>query len=198
MRDIRASWARIAVGVALIAAAMIVQPGLLVSGAPVGRQQVKVTLPTASTTFDVQRWEATLVVANAWKSLGMNVEVIPFQDFPSLVARVGGSPNDFDAFVSSFAARPERLDPDALLYVPLHSSGIFNNGPNLFAYSSAEYDRLATAQRRELNVKKRQELVWKAQEILARDAPFITLYYQLGTYPYNTRRFSGMVPMVGL
>ncbi len=105
------------VGLAVIALAVMAWPRLPVSGAPAGRQQVKVTFLTASTTFDVRRWEATLIVANAWRSLGMDVEVVPFQDFPALLARVGRDPFNFDAFVSSFVARPERLG------APFHRGG---------------------------------------------------------------------------
>src|SRR3970282_561360 len=132
-------WLMRATGLVVGVAVLLVQFPGPARGAP-GRETVRVLLPPASVTFDPRRWEATLIVANTWKSLGIDVEVMPFPNYPSLSARTSRQPFNYDAFVSTFVGRPERLDPDALLYAPLHSSGIGDGGSNAFGYASAEYD----------------------------------------------------------
>ena len=197
MRHDTRVWAR---GMAILLAAALVlavSGGAIGAPAPASRSPVKVLLVAPAVTYDPLRWESTLLAANAWKQLGIDVEVRPFADFASLTARHSREPFDFDAFVSGYVGRPERLDPDALLYGPFHSKGIFDNGPNYFGYANPEYDRIVESQRKTVDLKQRQALVYKAQEILAKDAPEITLFHRQEMFAYNTRRFTGMVPMVG-
>lgn len=182
---------------ASLAALLLIGPAAGPAGGAPGGEAVRIVMPTASVTFDPRRWEASLIVANAWKSLGIDVEVVPFPDFPSLAARTGRQPFNYDAFVSTFVGRPERLDPDALMHAPLHSAGIGDGGSNAFGYASPAYDRLADAQRRELDARKRRAIVFQMQELLAKDAPFITLYHNQNVVPYNKERFTAMVPMIG-
>src|SRR3972149_5850125 len=155
VRDMRQDtriWAR---GMAILLAAarvLAVSGGAIGAPAPASRSLVKVLLVAPAVTYDPLRWESTLLAANAWKQLGIDVEVRPFADFASLTARHSREPFDFDAFVSGYVGRPERLDPDALLYGPFHSKGIFDNGPNYFGYANPEYDRIVESQRKTARV----------------------------------------------
>jgi len=197
MRQERLRGARWTAVVLAAALALATASGVVGAPAPASRSPVKVLVAVPAVTYDPLRWESTLLVANAWKALGMEVEIRPFADLPSLTARHSREPFDFDAFVSGYVGRPERLDPDALLYGPFHSKGIFDNGPNYMGYANPEYDRVVELQRKQVDAKKRQALVYKAEEILAKDAPTITLFHRQETFAYSDRRFRGMIPMVG-
>ncbi len=157
----------------------------------------KLTVVAPSATYDPRRWEATLVVTNNWKKLGIdvNLEVVP--DINALTARTPVAPWNWDAEIQGFIGRPDRLDPDEMVSRPWHSSGIADKGPNEAGYKSAEYDQVADAQRKETDPEKRRQLVYKAQEILARDIPEVTLFHRREIFPFNIQKFDNPVVQVG-
>jgi peptide/nickel transport system substrate-binding protein len=99
----------------------------------------------------------------------------------------------YHAWISGYVSRPERLDPDVLLYQPFHS-GSQNNYSH---YSNPEYDAVVDAQRSEMDIEARRELVYQAQDILAQDLPNIALYHVAEVHFYNNRLFQNPTPMVG-
>ena len=60
--------------------------------------------------------------------------------------------------------RPERGDPDELIFNLFHSSTA-EKGYNFVGYINPAYDEIATAQRKETDPEKRQALVFQAQEM---------------------------------
>ena len=156
---------------------------------------VRVLAPAAS--YDTRRWEATLLMANVWQELGFDVEVRGFPDFATLLSTVSSEPSLWEAYVTGYLGRPQRLDPDELLYRPFHCSGIMEFGANLVGYCNPQYDAVVEAQRSTLNQEARRELVYRAQEILARDIPMFVLFHRRQVFAYNQSDFEHWTPVVG-
>jgi peptide/nickel transport system substrate-binding protein len=81
--------------------------------------------------------------------------------------------------------RPERSDPDELLYALFHSS-LAENGYDFVGYKNPDYDRLAEAQRAELDRTKREALVKDAQMMIARDQPYVYLVHPRRSMAFNS------------
>ncbi|MBM3549825.1 MAG: twin-arginine translocation pathway signal protein [Alphaproteobacteria bacterium] len=121
--------------------------------------------------------QAAYLLADMWKKLGLDVKVkeVPYKQKLDTVyfdrsACEGAA--CFDMAMWSIVGRPERSDPDEVIYNLFHSS-TGAKGYNYPGYANAEYDKAAAGQQVELDPKKRQELVWKAQEIQANDPSYI-------------------------
>src|SRR5690606_23226083 len=157
--------------------------------------EIRFVIPGAN--YDPIRFESGQLIANEWEKLGLRVNVEVFGDFTALAAHLGEAPHDdFNAFVSGYVSRPERLDPDVLLYRPFHCSGV-ETGVNYQGYCSEEFDSVVEAQRTEMDVEKRQQLVNETQAILARDVPAQALYHVTEVHAYNSRLFDNVTPMMG-
>lgn len=96
-------------------------------------------------------------------------------------------------------ARPERLDPDEFIYNLFHSSTT-GDGYNFIGYVNPEYDAVAAAQRVTVDREERRELIFKAQEILARDAAYNFTVHPMISIVYNTDVFAedSIVEMSGM
>lgn len=151
-------------------------------------------IPTAS--YDPIRYEAGLLLTQAWEELGLSVEVTGM-DFQALSQRLNSPPNDdFHAFISGYVSRPERLDPDVLLNRPFTCPGV-DTGVNYQGYCSEEYDALIEAQRTTMDEALRQDLVYQTQQKLAEDLPAIALYHVTEVTAYNNTLFENPTPMMG-
>jgi len=156
---------------------------------------IQFVIPAAS--WDPVRNEAGKMLGRNWEELGVTVELIEL-DYQGAAGRLGKAPfDDFGAWVFGFVSRPERLDPDVLLYWPFHSSGIGEDGTNYAGFSSDYYDELVTAQRREMDIEKRIELVKQAQEYINAEVPAKPLYHVVSAVAHSIGRFEGWTPMVG-
>ncbi len=156
---------------------------------------IRFVIPGAN--YDPIRFESGQLIANEWEKLGLNVNVEAIGDFSALAAILGEDPHDdFNAFISGYVSRPERLDPDVLLYRPFHCSGV-ETGVNYQGYCNPDYDAVVDAQRSEMDVDTRKDLVFEAQEILAEDVPAQALYHVNEIHAYNNRLFDNVTPMMG-
>jgi ABC-type transport system substrate-binding protein len=63
-------------------------------------------------------------------------------------------------------------------------------------YKNPEYDRIADESAETIDPKKRQALIWKMQEILARDVPYLPLYNPKLLEAVRVDKFKGWVPML--
>lgn len=164
-------------------------------GEPAAGDPVEVTFIYSAASHDPIRFESGNLLADYWTQLGVTVTSEPM-DFASLSTRLESDRDSFNAFISGYVSRPERLDPDVLLYRPFHSSGI-ESGVNYQGYSSPEFDAAVEAQRIELDVDKRREYVFTAQEILNTEIPAIPLYHVKEVQIYNSQVLTDPVPMIG-
>ncbi|MEZ0290299.1 MAG: peptide ABC transporter substrate-binding protein [Sulfolobales archaeon] len=81
-------------------------------------------------------------------------------------------------------------DPDGWFNL-LHSSSAVKGGFNTADYKNPVVDALLETQRRTINVTERREIVWKLQETVAKDIPYIPLVHIIEPYAYRTDRFTG-------
>jgi peptide/nickel transport system substrate-binding protein len=147
--------------------------------------------PFSSAAHDPVRNEIGLLLTQTWEQLGIRVNPMPM-DFDGYNA-ILTSGEGYHAWISGYVSRPERLDPDVLLYQPFHSE----SENNFSYYSNPEYDAAVDAQRSEMDIQARLEAVHEAQQILARDLPNIALYHVAEVHFYNNRLFENPTPMVG-
>ncbi|MGH8430132.1 MAG: ABC transporter substrate-binding protein, partial [Solimonas sp.] len=114
-----------------------------------------------------QGFQASQLIAQAWRQLGLEIEVrsMPWQQH---VQVVWNDRERWDTTMWRMVGRPERSDPDELVYNLYHSSTAAK-GFNFVGYQNPEYDRIAEQQRQASDQEKRQELVRAAQKIVDRD-----------------------------
>jgi len=116
-----------------------------------------------------------LEIATAdFKKIG--VELIAEQsDNATVAAAITGPDNTFaDATIAQWGWIPQ-MDPDFILSVVLCSQ---IGGLSETAYCNKDYDDLYAAQAKEVDPEKRKAIVWKMQEILQRDRPYIVTVQQ--------------------
>lgn len=99
--------------------------------------------------------------------------------------------HDFDLLFGGFWL-PQPLDPDYLAGF-FHSSQAEQGGLNCSGYMNPEFDKLAIMQREEIDTERRKDLVWKMQEILATDVPWLPLYSINRIDTYRNDAFIGWI-----
>ena len=130
-----------------------------------------------------QAYTAAQLIAQAWKGLGLNVEIrgVPR---PQQSDVVWYNRDSWDTTMWQMVGRPERSDPDELVYNLFHSSTM-DSGYNFVGYNNPKFDAVAEAQRIETDDAKRQALIKEAQEILADDQPYMMLVHPNKVFAYN-------------
>ena len=137
-----------------------------------------ITLLTQPQAAAPQEYQAAEVIADAWRTLGLTVNVrpLPGQQFNQVIWY---ERQRWDATTWQMVGRPERSDPDELTY-NLFVSANAANGYDFVGYKNAEYDKLAQEQREELDLDKRKALIMQAQELINHDQP-----YGFEVHPFN-------------
>lgn len=130
-----------------------------------------------------QEYQAAQIVADAWRKLGLTVNVrpLPGQEFGQIVWY---ERQRWDMTTWEMVGRPERSDPDELTY-NLFVSANAANGYDFVGYKNPEYDRLAQQQRQELDQDKRRSLIDQAQELINHDQPYGFEVYPKNIVAYN-------------
>ncbi len=131
----------------------------------------------------VREWLSMLGIPVAAKSLSLGY-LLP------KVKKV----HDFDFFVLGYGNLS--LDPDYLRNFFL-SENNKPNGWNTSGYNNPAFDQIANASADALDINKRRELIWKMQDIIMEDVPWIPLYSPKVTEGVRQDRFTGWVEMVG-
>lgn len=131
-----------------------------------------------------QEFQSAQLIAQAWRELGVDVEVraIPWEQLSDIVWYDRGA---WDMTAWQMVGRPERGDPDEIIFNLFHSSTA-ESGYNFIGYNNPEYDAIAEAQRSETDPEARQELIYQAQAILNQDQPYAFLVYPQSTYAYRS------------
>ena len=149
-----------------------------------GDQVRTLTLLTRPQATDPQEYQSVQLVAQEWRKLGVdvNVEAMPWEQLADLVWY---SRNDWDMTAWQMVGRPERGDPDEIVFNLFHSSTA-EKGYNFVGYDNPEYDALVEAQRSETDAAARQQLVFQAQALLDQDQPYAFLVYPKSTYAFRS------------
>jgi peptide/nickel transport system substrate-binding protein len=130
-----------------------------------------------------QEFQSIQLIAQEWRKLGLdvNVRVLPWEQMSDIVWYQRDA---WDVTAWQMVGRPERSDPDEIIYNLFHSSTA-ENGYNFIGYVNPEYDEVAEAQRVEIDEEARKELVYRAQEILAADQPNMMLVHPRQTFAFD-------------
>jgi peptide/nickel transport system substrate-binding protein len=131
-----------------------------------------------------EEFEAAQVAKNQLAQIGIELDVQATEN-TKLSDGVWFSRDKWDITMWQMVGRPERLDPDEFVYNLFHSTTA-EDGYNFVGYINPEYDKVAEAQRAEMDQEKRKELIAQAQQIIANDQPFIFSVYPHANYAYNS------------
>ncbi|NMC13517.1 MAG: ABC transporter substrate-binding protein [Chloroflexi bacterium] len=97
---------------------------------------------------------------------------------------------DYDLVLWGWGPDP---DPDFILSV-MTTGQFVEGGWSDSGYHNPEYDQLYLDQQLAVDEKERQQIVWKMQEMVFNDRPYIVLYYEKLLQAYRSDRFKGFVP----
>ena len=143
----------------------------------------KLTILSAAQASDPQEFQAAQLLAQAWRALGLQVEVRGLPR-PQLADVVWSNRDKWDMAMWRMVGRPERSDPDEFAY-NLFNPATIATGYDFVAYDNPDYQKVAEAQRAELDRTKRQELLRDAQGIIDRDQPYLFLVYPKNVLAYD-------------
>ncbi len=157
----------------------------------------KITIITTTEAEDPLRWAAVQAIANEWRKLGFEVEVIGLES--SQVDKTCYYEWNFDACVFGWGARVDRLDPKLFLGLiitdEIGKKGEGRNNPT--GYSNPVYDQLYKQFISTLDLDKRRELAFKLQEIFHEEVPRYNIYHSMILVAYNSERWSSPIQMPG-
>ena len=152
-------------------------------------------LMTATAKFDPVRPESARLISQAAKKIGWDLKAQPI-DYNQNVQKVVMQ-HDYDMWLVRFTGASIRIDPNVFIWQLHHSTQLKKGGYNFAGYDSAELNKLAEAQQREMDVEKRRELVFAAQELIARDQPEHVIVNPQMTNAYRSDRIKNLVPQMG-
>jgi peptide/nickel transport system substrate-binding protein len=153
----------------------------------------EITIVFSSAEHDPVRNEVGLMLVKEWEKLGLRVKAQPL-DYESQIT-ILKTGEGFDAFTAGFDGRPERLDPDVLLRRIFLSTS--TTAGNFMGYNNPEVDALIEAQKSEMDINKRQELVFKVQDLIANDLPAVAVWYETDVDAYNNKLWDNIQSMPG-
>jgi peptide/nickel transport system substrate-binding protein len=158
---------------------------------PDGRLMEQFTILTPPADYDPLRAMSGMMIQEWLRAMGMPAFAKPMA-FGALLEQVKGQ-HEFDAFVLGYGSLS--LDPD-YLRIFFHSSNDKPRGWNMSGYKNKNFDRLADQSVSEMNPEIRKELIWKMQQIIMTDVPYIPLYNPILIEAVRKDTFSGWVNMV--
>ncbi|MDP9356891.1 MAG: ABC transporter substrate-binding protein [Chloroflexota bacterium] len=175
-----------ALGGALVVAGSVgsVTPSAATAAQQDPRRVRKLSLAVQPQANVPEEFEGIQLAAGQLKQIGLDLEiqVMPWEQMSDLV---WFNRQQWDMTAWQMVGRPERLDPDEFVYNLFHSSTI-EKGYNFVGYNNPEYDKLAEAQRVEMDREKRKEILYQLQEIVANDQPFIFFVYPHENFAYSS------------
>ena len=161
------------------------------------RRVPRLTFYTTTPQYDPGRYEAALLIQEAFRLLGVDVDVRPI-DQPVITSISRSEPWDYDGFFLSWGSQPERLDPHHYVYTLFHSSNLGHLGENRQGFNDPVYDAIAEGAAVSLDPEQRRAYVFQAQEYLADNVVIIPLWFNHLTQAYNKNRLDNVVAQPGL
>lgn len=158
---------------------------------PGGGRMEEFTILTPPADYDPARATCGVIIQEWLKDLGIPVSARPMS-FGALLQRVKDR-HEFDAFILGYGQLS--LDPDYLRSF-FHSENNRPGGWNMSGYENPEYDRLADASVRAMDMEKRRDLIREMQRIVMEDVPYIPLYNPSAIEAVGKRRFAGWEQMI--
>lgn len=161
-----------------------------------GEKIPSLTILTSLPEDNMVNHEMTNEIVAELQELGVDAEAKP-TDFAVLIDQIYGEDSDYQSYTIGWSGRVERLDPDMFIHSINHSDNADPGGNNTERYRNPEFDKIADAQRAEMDMDKRKDLVFQAQEMLAEDVPRITLYSRANVQAYNKEKYEGVINIPG-
>lgn len=141
--------------------------------------------------YDPLRAMSGMLIQEWLREVGIHATAKP-TSFATIVQKVN-TEQDFDAFILGWILG---VDPD-YMRVFFHSNQTMPEGYNPMGYSNPVYDALADASARECDREKRRELIFKAQEMIMEELPYVPLYFRDEIEAYNSATFTGWFEDLG-
>jgi peptide/nickel transport system substrate-binding protein len=113
------------------------------------------------------REQTAIIAQEYWKAIGIETK-LEAMEFNALSRNTRSRPPKYEAYVGFYVTPP---DPDLTAYYGT------DGGTNVFAYSSAEVDRLLEQGRTSSDPQVRADVYSRMQAAIAEDAPVVFLYY---------------------
>lgn len=155
-----------------------------------------ITILTSLPESNMVNYEMTREIAEELQKLGVDATSEP-TDFAVLMDRIYGEDSDYQSYTIGWSGRVERLDPDMFIHSINHSDNSQPGGNNTERYRNPEFDAVADAQRQEMDMEKRRDLVFEAQAILGEDVPRVTLYSRANVQTYNKNKYEDLINIPG-
>jgi peptide/nickel transport system substrate-binding protein len=163
------------------ASAALVAP-VLAAGGP-GDPIRKLVIFSAAQASDPEEYQAAQLLAQAWRQLGVDIEVRGMPR-PQLADLVWNTRDKWDMTMWRMVGRPERSDPDEFAY-NLFNPATAATGYDFIGYMNQDYMKLADAQRAELDKERRKQILYKVQDVINDDQPYIFLVYPKNVLAYD-------------
>lgn len=171
---------RLLASTTMLAAAGLARP----ARAEPGDRIRPIVLLSKPQSVDPSLFQAAQLAAQQWRKLGLNITVQAVSSSQQQ-SQVWNDRQKWDATTWEMVGRPERSDPDELVF-SLFNSGLAANGYDFVGYINPDYDHLAQAQRQELDRTRRQALVKQAQMMITQDQPYAYLVHPRRSAAFNT------------
>ena len=179
----------------LLGISLVLTAGSALAERKAGAKVDSMEIMTATATMDPVRPEAARIIAAAFTSLGWDVKANPV-DYNQNVQKVIME-HDYDMWLVMLSGASLRIDPNVFIYKK-HFSGEYKRGGwNWEGLKVPELDALAEAQQKEMDVEKRKEIVYKAQELIKKNQSMSVLVNVQMTNAFRSDRIKNVVPMMG-
>lgn len=164
-------------------AAAALMAGAATSALAAGDKIREISILTRPQAAQPSEFQFVQIIAQEWRKLGLDVEieVMPWEQMADLVWY---NRDEWDTTGWQMVGRPERSDPDELIFNLFHSSTA-PKGYNFIGYNNPDLDQLVEAQRVETDSDARKALIVQAQQILAQDQPNLMLVHPKSTFAFD-------------
>jgi ABC-type transport system substrate-binding protein len=153
---------------------------------PDGQKVPSFDILTPPADYDPHRAMAGMLIQQWLKQMGIPASATP-SSFGSIVQQVKVK-REFDAFILGWGKLA--IDPDYLRTF-FHSKQDRPRGRNPMGYHNDWYDKIADESAATMDDEKRRELIFKMQEFIVEEAPYIPLYVPYVVEACRVDRFVG-------
>ena len=117
------------------------------------------------------------------------MKTIPEAVDPDSLTAATTPAGDYDLVIWGYGPDP---DPDFILSI-MTTDQFVSGGWSDSGYHNPVYDQMYLDQQKTVDKAARQQIIWKMQEMIYNDRPYIVLYYEKMLQAYRSDRFKGFV-----
>ncbi len=158
---------------------------------PDGQEVKTVYMLTTCAGCKPHRFQAAVMIKRWCSDIGIPIE-LKMMNIEKILRNLRNG--TFDTYLLGWSHLPE--DP-SYLETFFHSREAKKGGKNYPRYRNPVFDKLCEKADTEMDVKKRREIIFRMQDIIARDLPYITLYSKNRVEATRMEYFRGWVAQPG-